>query len=82
MTQKNNFESQNFEMFEEVVHNFGKYDLVKSRLFPLDRSMVSCQLAQKFLDGFYYGTPRPVPDVHEAREATATFWNDSHVFTC
>ena len=25
-TQKNYFENQNFEMFEEVVHNFGKSD--------------------------------------------------------
>ena len=25
-TQKNDFEHQNFEMLEEVVHNFGKYD--------------------------------------------------------
>ena len=25
-TLKNDFESQNFEMFEEVVHNFGKSD--------------------------------------------------------
>ena len=24
--QKNNFESSNFDMFEEVVHNFGKSD--------------------------------------------------------
>ena len=24
LTQKNDFESTNFEMFEEVVHNFGK----------------------------------------------------------
>ena len=24
LTQKNNFESTNFDMFEEVVHNFGK----------------------------------------------------------
>ena len=24
MTKKNDFESTNFEMFEEVVHNFGK----------------------------------------------------------
>ena len=24
--QKNDFESTNFEMFEEVVHNFGKSD--------------------------------------------------------
>ena len=23
---KNDFENQNFEMFEEVVHNFGKSD--------------------------------------------------------
>ena len=23
---KNNYENQNFEMFEEVVHNFGKSD--------------------------------------------------------
>jgi hypothetical protein len=26
LTQKNDFESQNFEMFDEVVHNFGKSD--------------------------------------------------------
>ena len=26
LTQKNDFESTNFEMFEEVVHNFGKSD--------------------------------------------------------
>ena len=26
LTQKNKFESTNFEMFEEVVHNFGKSD--------------------------------------------------------
>ena len=26
LTQKNDFESMNFEMFEEVVHNFGKSD--------------------------------------------------------
>ena len=25
-TLKNDFENQNFEMFEEVVHNFGKSD--------------------------------------------------------
>ena len=25
-TLKNDFESQNFEMFEEVDHNFGKFD--------------------------------------------------------
>ena len=25
-TQKNNFESHNFEMFDEVVHNFGMSD--------------------------------------------------------
>ena len=25
-TQKNDFENQNFEMLEEVVYNFGKYD--------------------------------------------------------
>ena len=25
-TPKNDFENQNFEMFEEVVHNFGKSD--------------------------------------------------------
>ena len=24
LTQKNDFEGKNFEMFEEVVHNFGK----------------------------------------------------------
>ena len=26
LTQKNDFESMNFEMFKEVVHNFGKSD--------------------------------------------------------
>ena len=26
LTQKNDFESTNFEMLEEVVHNFGKSD--------------------------------------------------------
>ena len=26
LTQKNDFECTNFEMFEEVVHNFGKSD--------------------------------------------------------
>ena len=26
LTQKNDFESTNFDMFEEVVHNFGKSD--------------------------------------------------------
>ena len=26
LTQKNEFESTNFEMFEEVVHNFGESD--------------------------------------------------------
>ena len=26
LTQKNDFESTNFEMFQEVVHNFGKSD--------------------------------------------------------
>ena len=26
LTQKNDFVSTNFEMFEEVVHNFGKSD--------------------------------------------------------
>ena len=26
LTQKNDFESTNFEMFKEVVHNFGKSD--------------------------------------------------------
>ena len=26
LTQKNDFESMNFEMFEEIVHNFGKSD--------------------------------------------------------
>ena len=26
LTQKNDFENTNFEMFEEVVHNFGKFD--------------------------------------------------------
>ena len=25
-TLKNDFENQNFEMFEEIVHNFGKSD--------------------------------------------------------
>ena len=25
-TLKSDFENQNFEMFEEIVHNFGKYD--------------------------------------------------------
>ena len=28
LTQKNDFESTNFEMFEEVVHNFGKSDII------------------------------------------------------
>ena len=27
LTQKNDFESMNFDMFEEVVHNFGKSDV-------------------------------------------------------
>ena len=26
LTQKNDFKSTNFEMFQEVVHNFGKSD--------------------------------------------------------
>ena len=26
LTQKNDFKSRNFEMFKEVVHNFGKSD--------------------------------------------------------
>ena len=26
LTQKNDFESTNFEMSEEVVHNFGRFD--------------------------------------------------------
>ena len=28
LTQKNNFESTDFEMFEEVVHNFGKSEMM------------------------------------------------------
>ena len=49
---KNDFEYQNFEMFEEVVHNFGKSDgdiiyLVKICL--LDAFHV--QLDQKILKG-------------------------------
>ena len=26
LTQKNDFESTNFEMFKEIVHNLGKFD--------------------------------------------------------
>ena len=46
-TQKNDFESIDFDILKEVVHNFGKsHDdmiyVVKKCLFPLDAYMVSC----------------------------------------
>ena len=33
LTHKNDFENTNFEMFQDVVHNFGKFDLVKKCFF-------------------------------------------------
>ena len=48
-TQKNDFESTNFDMFKEVVHNFGWHDLVKKCLFPLQAYMASCPTWSKNL---------------------------------
>ena len=43
LTQKNYYESTNLEMFEEVVHNFGKSDdtMIKCLFLP-DEYMISC----------------------------------------
>ena len=41
-TMKNNFENQNFDMFEEVAHNFGKPDSDISYEKCLDAYVVSC----------------------------------------
>ena len=49
---KNDFKTQNFEIFDKVVHNFGKSDdvfihIVKKCLFPLDAYIVSCPTRSK-----------------------------------
>ena len=55
LTQKNDFESTNFELFEEVVHDFGKSDediiQRKNAYFHQMHTLFHFQLDQKILDG-------------------------------
>ena len=51
---KKDFENQNFEMFEEVVHNVNKSDghkmFSEKCLFPLNAYMFSCPTQSKNLE--------------------------------
>ena len=47
-TMKNNFENQNFDMFEEVAYNFGKPDSDISYEKCLDAYVISCPIQTKF----------------------------------
>ena len=61
---KNDFESTNFEMFEEVVHNFGKSDddmiQGKNAYFHQMHIWFHVQLDQKILDGLYSSGSAPL----------------------
>ena len=51
---KNDFESTNSEIFEEVVYNFGRsgwYDLVKNAYFSYKYTWFDAKLDQKILNG-------------------------------
>ena len=51
LTLKNDFKNQNFEMFEEVVHNSSSHYQLKKCLFPLNAYVVSCPTRSKILKG-------------------------------
>ena len=55
---KNDFESKNFAIFEEVVHNFGRSDddmiQRKNAYFQYMHTWFDAQLDQKILDGLYF----------------------------
>ena len=46
---KNDFENQNFAILKEVVHKFGKSDIIKKCLIPQDAYVVSCPTRTKNL---------------------------------
>ena len=52
---KNDFESMNLSIFEEVFNNFGRWhDLVKSVHFQYVHTWFDAQFDQQILDSLYY----------------------------
>jgi hypothetical protein len=51
-TMKNDFENQNFVIFEEVLNNFGRSDNVKKIRFPLQECVVLCPTRKKNLEWY------------------------------
>ena len=60
---KNDFENPSFELFKEVVHNFGKgHYLVIKYLFSLDAYVILCPTRSKNLERtLFYLTQSVVP---------------------
>ena len=67
LAQKNDFESMNFDMFEEVVHNFGKSDddMIKCKMLIFTRSIHGFMF--NLMKKFWTDTTPPVerPHMHD-----------------